>query len=168
MVQFIPEKPKAPELNVPYYEDNLQDKLVPGRGVHKPVEYYQNQIKDLLLKLGAGAVSFPAGTYPTSPTPRYGYQIQFSLNGIPGRIDCAALPLRSETAYRKDRALAQALFLVRTWLEGELYSTIYRPGSIPLVQYLIGAGDKTVTEMLVEKQMLPDMWHNGKALPSGG
>lgn len=150
MQGFIPEAPRAPELSVPFFEDNLLDKTVPGRGVEKPVEYYQKQIRELMLKLGAALVQFTPGTFPTQPK-RYGYLITFSLNGIQGRIECAALPMRSETATRKDRALAQALFLLRTWLEGEVYSAVYRPGAIPLVPFLIGNDGKTVTEALLER-----------------
>lgn len=154
---FIPETPKAPDLAVPFYEDNLRDKEVPGRAVEKPLEYYQKQIVGLMLKLGAMLITFTPGTFPTKPK-RYGYLITFSVNGIQGRIECAALPMHSETPNKKDRAQAQALYLVKMWLESEVYSSVYRPGAIPLVPFLIGNDGKTVTEALLERglpQLLP-------------
>lgn len=160
MVEFIAEQPHALEMAIPFYEDNLLDKTIPGRGVEKPVEFYQKQVQQLLLKLGAGMIRFVGGRYPGKPE-RYGYQILFSMNGIPGRIDCAALPLRNETAHKKDRALAQALFLVRSWLEAEVYSYVYRPGSVPLIAYLIGEDGKTVTEKLLETRGLPSLLASG-------
>lgn len=159
MQNFIPDKPTPPKLAVPYYEDNLKNKDVPGGYVEKPVEYYQRQITELIVKLGGMLVTFQAGTFADKPK-RYGFLIHFSVNGMQGRIDCAALPLYGETEKKKDRALAQALFLVRSWLEAELYSSVYRPGAIPLVPYLIGASGRTVTEELAERGL--------PLLPGGG
>jgi len=153
MQQFIPDKLEITGTGITYFEDQLGD-TIPGRGVHKPIGYYQNRISDRLMQLGAGAIVFSPGTFPTSPE-RYGFLITFSLNGIPGRIEVAALPIHHETPNRKDRALAQALYNVGEWLQFEIYGTIFKPGSVPLVPYLVGAGGKTVTETLVETQMLP-------------
>lgn len=161
---FIPDKPSAPALEVPFFED-ITAKDVPGRGVTKPIDFYQKQIVNLMLKLGAGKVLFVPGTFPTLPK-RYGYQITFSLNGIPGRIDVAALPMKKETPNRKDRALAQAIYLLQLWLEAEVFSTIYRPGAISLVPYLIGEGGKTVTEALAERANLPQLITAKYELPS--
>lgn len=151
MNKFIPEKPEAQKMVVPFYEDQQK---VAGSAVTKSLDYYEKRVKEIMTRLGAYSVVLMGGTYPGQTT-RYGYQITFFLSNIPGRIDCAALPMRSETKVKKERALCQALYLLGNWLEAELFSTIYRPGSIPLVPYLIGAGDKTVTEALIESQELP-------------
>lgn len=163
-MQFIPDMPKTITVTVPYFED-ITAKDVPGRAVEKTINFYQQRIVDLLLQLGAGAVVFFPGKYPTSPE-RYGFQIQFSLNGVPGRFDVAALPIRKETATKKDRALAQALYLVGNWLETEVYSAAYRPGAVALVPFLIGDGGKTVTEELVARGVLVDI--RAPKLPGGG
>lgn len=138
-------------MKVPFYED--QERIA-GAYVKQSVEKYQQRIRDLLTRLGAYDVVFMPGTYPNHPV-RYGYRITFMFATIPGRIECAALPIKNETKRRKDRALAQALYLLGNALEAELHSMVYRPGAIPLIPYLIGAGDKTVTEALVESQQLP-------------
>lgn len=151
MNKFIPERPEVSKLTVPFYED--QQKIV-GSSVTKSLDYYEKRVKETMTRLGAYNVVLMLGNFP-GQSARYGYQITFNLSNIPGRIDCAALPMRSETKVKKERALCQALYLLGNWLEAELFSTIYRPGSIPLVPYLIGSGDKTVTESLIELQELP-------------
>ena len=154
MTTFIPEKPSVPAVKVPYFED-ITAKDVPGRWVEKPILYYQKKIETVMAKLGAFRVVFTPGEFPGSPQ-RFGFQIAFVLNGIPGRIDCAALPVRSQfDTKKKDRSLAQALYLVATWLEMEASTLIWRPGAIPLVPFLIGNGGLTVTEELVERRVLP-------------
>ena len=56
---------------------------------------------------------------------------------------------------KKDRALAQALFLVRNWLESEVFSSVYRPGAVALLPFLIGDNGETVTETMVHSGKLP-------------
>lgn len=155
MDNFIPDRPTNPVFDIPFFED-VTSKDATGRYTQKKIGILQKEITGLFLKLGGGNVQFTQGQYPSSPR-RYGYRIHFSMNGIPGRIDIAALPMRSETDIKKDRALAQCLFLFRDYLQSEANSIIYRPGAIPLIPYLIGSGDRTVTESLIETKILPDM-----------
>lgn len=152
-MSFIPDKLEQPAPNIPYFEEQQGEKI-PGRATEKSVTKLQEEIKELLLKLGAFQVLFTPGKFDGKP-PRYGYEMTFKLEGHPGRMKIAALPIKSETPQRKDRALAQALYLVRNWLEAEVYSQVYRPGTIPLVPYLIGADGKTVTETLIDMGTLP-------------
>ena len=155
MGTFIPDKPIDDTLEVPFFEDSSEQKI-PGRGTEKSHEQLQSEIVDLMLKLGAGAARFAAGKFPTKPE-RYGWQITFSMNGVPGRIELAALPIRQETPSKKKQALAQALYLFRNYLEGEVWSAVYRPGAIALLPFLMGEGGKTVTEALMERNILPDV-----------
>ncbi len=55
---------------------------------------------------------------------------------------------RLETQYKGAKT-------VRNWLESEVFSMMYRPGAVPLIPFLIGAGNKTVTEALVESTNVP-------------
>jgi hypothetical protein len=155
---FIPEM-TIDTVTVPFFEDVKAD-VAPGYRTRMTPKALQKEISDLLLRMGAGAIRFMPGQYPGKPT-RYGFQLTFSLNGIPGRIDIAALPMRTETAAKKDSAQAQALFLVRDWLRGELFSSLYRPGAVPLMPYLIGPGGKTVTEAILEDGRLPALLGSG-------
>jgi hypothetical protein len=152
-MQFIPEQPRAVKQEIKYFED-VKAKDAPGYSTTKKPDALQREITELIYRLNGQGVIFTPGQYPTVPQ-RYGFQITFLMGNIKGRIDCAALPLRSETPLKKSQALAQALYLVRQWLEAEVFSSIYRPGSMPLVPYLIGSGGKTVLEGLIESQVLP-------------
>jgi hypothetical protein len=140
---------------VPYFEDSQKAKIA-GRGTEKSIAQLQREIIDLLTRLGAHSITFVSGVYPAQ-TKRYGFQVLFVYGSLPGRIDCAALPMRSEAPKKKDRAQAQALYLLRLELEAQSNAWVYKPGAVPLVPYLIGAGNKTVTEALVETKSLPVM-----------
>ncbi len=156
MVNFIPAAVTTAVKNVPFFEDS-SDLKIPGRGTHKTEKQLQVEIRDLMMRLDAGNIVFSPGMFEVSPgvPKRYGWLMTFNLNGAPGRMEIAALPLRKETPIKKNDALCQALYLVRNWLESEVFSTMYRPGAVPLIPFLIGAGNKTVTELLVESGDLP-------------
>jgi hypothetical protein len=160
---FIPDKLALQAQQVPYFEDS-QDRKIPGRGTEKTVRQLQTEIVNLLAQLGASSAHFIPGTYE-GPTQRYGYRIEFWYGSIQGRIDCAALPMRHETDTRKDRALAQALFLLRDELQTALWAQVHKPGAVPLVPYLIGAGGQTVTEYLLQTQNIPQL---GAGRQNGG
>ncbi len=153
MTQFIPERLTSLERAIPYFEDQ-EGENIPGRRTHKSIISLKAEIFDLLAELGADDPYFVAGKFPAGNRERYGFQVFFTLQGARGRIDCAALPIRKETTVKKDRALAQALFLLRDELQAMVYAFVHKPGSIPLVPYLIGAGGKTVTEALIESATL--------------
>lgn len=134
MPNFIPNKPTPLFQKPPFFED-IKAADVPGRRTEKKVSVLQGEVVEALVKLGAIGVYFLDGTFDGSPK-RYGFAVHFTLQGIPARIDIAALPLRSDA--NKDRALAQALFLLRNRLEAQYYAAAYEPGLIPLLPYLIG------------------------------
>jgi hypothetical protein len=153
MANFVPEEDKMPALMVPFFEDQ-KDAKIPGRGTEKSPAELQAEVRELMTKLGAYSVMFKPGKFQDNPI-RYGYQITFVLAGTPGRMDIAALPMKSEAAGKKDRALAQSLYLVRNWLEAEVFSQIYRPGNVPLLPYLVGDGDLTINEAMVRSGTIP-------------
>lgn len=150
---FIPDKTEIGKKSVPWFDDQ-SDSKIPGRGTRKDVTDLQGEIIELMGHLGAGGVAFMPGTHPGTPK-RYGFQLHFNINGVPGRIDVAALPIKNETPNKKDRALAQALYLVRDWLEAEVFSSVYRPGAVALLPFLIGEGGQTVTETFISSGRLP-------------
>jgi len=152
---FIPDKLELQAQEVPYFEDS-QQRDIPGRGTEKTLTRLQQEVINILARLGASSVQFVPGIHDGSRK-RHGYQNRIWYGGIQGRIDCAALPLRSETAGKKDRALAQALYLLRDELRAMVQSAVYKPGAVPLVPYLIGPGRKTVTEWLIESQDVPQL-----------
>lgn len=152
MTSFIPDL-KIEQVSIPYYEDS-PDRKIPGRATTKSTSRLQSEISQLLTKLGAFNVAFMPGIFP-GKTKRYGFQVTFQYGTALGRLDCAALPIRSETPAKKEAAIKQALFLLRNKMEAMVYASIYEPNGLPLVPYLIGAGNKTVTEALIESGNLP-------------
>ena len=156
MPTFIPDPIAVQAQAVPYFEDS-QKMDIPGRGTDKQVLTLQQEVIQMLARLGAASVQFVPGSYADGPRTRYGFRVVFWLGGTQGRIDIAALPLRSETAHRKDRALAQALYLLRDELQAMVHSQVYKPGAVPLIPYLIGPNGQTVTEYLVETQNVPQL-----------
>jgi hypothetical protein len=156
MPTFIPDPIAVREQEVPYFEDS-QALDIPGRGTHKKVQTLQHEVIQMLARLGAASVQFVPGTYDDGPRQRVGFQVQFWYGSVQGRIDCAALPLRVETPRQKDRALAQALYLLRDELQAMVHSQVYKPGAVPLIPYLIGPNGQTVTEYLVETQNVPQL-----------
>jgi hypothetical protein len=166
-MSFIPDNPMPQsEAALPFYED-AEELKIPGTHVTRALEDYQEAITGYLFQLGANRVKFIPGKHEGAQ-PRYGYQITFVMNGIPGRFDIAALPMRAPNPRKKNRALAQALYLAQEWLKAEVFSHIYRPGAIPLLPYLIGADDQTVTEALVKNRDLPLLPGNVLSESKGG
>lgn len=154
MAQFIPKetKIKRQKIEIPYFNDTQKGQCeIPGAAVTYPPQYYKDQIILLMGKLGAGGVYFVECDIPDEP-PREGYLMMFNLNGVDGRVEIQALPVRG---HRKSsypgRSLAMALFNIANWLECEVYGQIFRPNSVPLIAHLIGPEGKTVTEVLVER-----------------
>jgi hypothetical protein len=153
MVNFIPDIQAQAQLNVPYIED-VKASEAPGYATRSTPEALQKQIVELLGQMEAIRVQFIPGTLDGKPK-RYGYQLHFNLNGVAGRIDIFALPMRKETPAKKRQVLAQALFVTRDWLKGELYRRLYHPSASPLMPYLLSPGGQTITEIVMSRHPLP-------------
>lgn len=155
MVSFIPNKIDTQKVDqVPFFEES-QEARVAGYATKKSIDKLQKEITELLARLNAFGVTFVPGKYPSGKYQRFGFQINFVVGTTRGRIDCAALPIRSETAHKKDRAQAQALFLVRNELEAAIMAVMYKPGSAPLVPYMLNSKGQTFTEWLAEGGEMP-------------
>lgn len=144
---FVPSDERANDvLHVPFFEDSSKENI-PGRGTEKSVKELQREAVNLLIKLGAGNVQFLQGYW--DETGRYGYQINFSVNRHPGRMEICALPLESETQHKRDRALAQALYFLRDWLSVEERTRLFRPGAFALLPFMVTETGETVSERFV-------------------
>lgn len=156
MSTFVPDEITPPVREIPYFEDSREHD-VPGRGTEKSITRLQGEVIDALTRMDADSIYFVPGKYPTAVGGRlrYGYQINFRYQGIPCQMDCAALPLRSETVERKNRALAQALYLLRDELKAQANALLYRPGTIPFLPYLVGPGGETFTQLVARTQKVP-------------
>lgn len=163
-VDLSKQEEELPKLEVPYFEDSKEQEI-PGRGTTKDLEALQDEVAKHLRTLGARGIRFFLGQDKSKPR-RWGYEIEFELNGIPGRINILALPLRNETEVKRDRALAQALYLFRNQLESEVFSRIYRPGAVALLPYLVGNDGLTVMDSMTRFFKLSE--NGGYFLPSSG
>lgn len=159
MANFVPHINAPGEVKVPFFEDNAEAKI-PGWRTRKEAGDIQGEITRALRQLGATNIYFEEGVFPGNPK-RYGYRIHFQYLGALARYDCAALPLHTETKLKKQRALAQALFLIRQKFDAMAWAHVYEPDSLPLVPYLIGTNGQTVTEALRASGSLP-MLGSGK------
>lgn len=155
---FVPDQPKLSVDQVPYIEDARRD-IAPGYSSSKSEKRLQAEIVDLIVKLGGGGVSFSSGAFGSRPK-RYGYIVEFSMvgasgNGINFRMHIAGLPMRTETAAKKDQVMRQALFAFRDYLQGELNAILFRPGHQPFMASMVLPNGLTLIEEMVERQMLP-------------
>lgn len=159
MTTFIPDHTALDsEKKVPFFEDSAAAGVA-GRGTEKTVTRLLAEVNGWIVKLGGFQPMVAPGKFPHITDAghkinRYGLQFTFIVNGTKARIDCAALPIRKETEIKKDRALAQALYLLRDKLQADYYNWIYSPGAIPLLPYLLGPSGKTVTESIRESGVL--------------
>lgn len=112
---FVPDIQEVPQASrqIPYFEDQEKDAKmrVQGYSVTRPQSHYRDRVSAALQALGAFTTGFIPMKSVGSPL-RYGYRIQFTIGAVSGRIDIAALPMRNESAHKKDRALSQALYLL--------------------------------------------------------
>jgi hypothetical protein len=159
-MQFVPREIPARHDAVPYFEAS-QSLQVPGRGTDKSVKKLMEEVMNCLGELGASFIRFHEGEYKDEHLTRYGYRFEFTMYGNDARLDCVALPLQNYTDRKKDRALAQALYLLRDELQAVFYSSMHKPGVPPMIAYLIGNDGLTVAEALVASGTIP-MLGDGK------
>lgn len=167
-MQFIPTGvAKTSTLpDVPWFEDSPKHEIK-GHSSTKSVRVLQDEVERELAELGGFRVRFHEGDYKDGNRTRHGFRVEFIYNGYPARIDVAALPIRAEhvpakkgamwraTPAMKERALGQALFLLRDWLYAEHVSWVYRPSAMPLLPYITGEDGRTVIEVMSESGNLP-------------
>lgn len=153
---FVPNEKKTLYPQTPWYEES-QKLDIPGRGTTKSVEKLLQEIRNVMYKLQAVVIGITPGKYENGT--RDGFLIEFYYEGMRGKLKCAALPVKDHHYKRRpkklDRAQAQALYLIRDWLQAELHASVYQPGYIPLVQYLLGPSGKTTMETFAIEGNLP-------------
>ena len=151
---FVPKKPKPLWEDVPFFEQS-RAYGIDGRETEKSIERLKGEICEWLGKVGATGMYFVDGEYQAGSL-RHGWRIYFTMSGIPGRIDCAALPVQNETEQKIQKAQKQALYLLRDELKAAYFAALHKPGSVPLIPYLmVGPEEQTVTELLVKSGKFP-------------
>jgi hypothetical protein len=159
-MKFIPDESKSNVMVVPFFEDSSDEK-VSGRGTTLTAKQLQTEIEDELIKLGARRVIVTEGRFDTKPV-RYGYIVSFLFHDHEAQIEVAALPMRQATESKKDKALRQALYLLRNWLKAEREALLYRPTSQPLLPYVLAeGGERTLIQIAAERLGVPLMIGSG-------
>lgn len=145
---FTPTENK--EVKAPFFEDARAD-FAPYYGVQGwTVSKAKSAVTAEIGKLGGAVTAFHEGYFGENPK-RHGYMIEFVLNGAPGRIQVAGLPIRKMTDVKLDKVRVQALLNVRDWLKTAVTSMIFSPGNNPLIPHLLGKGGKTLAEFIAEQ-----------------
>src|SRR5688572_21957479 len=120
-MKFIPDI-DVKHREVPFFEDTTISGAMGN--LTKDLNYYQSKVAQAMNRLDGIVTGFMPIKSDGTPL-RYGFRISFVLHSIPGRIDCAALPMRTETAVKKNKALSQALYLLWKKLDAEADAWVY-------------------------------------------
>lgn len=157
MFSFTPEEHKA--VKVPYYDDVSREQGWQGYTTGKSVETLQAEIVKAFARLGGIVSGFQRGAFQIDQQTREGFRVHYSIqspNGfIPGRLDVAALPVRSKyDEKKKDKTLRMALYMLRTSLEGMWFIQQLSPGYAPLMPWMLAEGDKTITQLWAETSIM--------------
>lgn len=155
-LNFTPDQ-NGSTIQVPYFEDARAD-IAPGYAATKNATVLQSEITASIALLGGQGVILRPGTFGAGKDKRYGYRIDFSVNGYPSVMQAAALPMRTETVAKKAQALKQALWVMNMQLKAMITAQVFTPGYAPLVQFMLVPGtDKTVGEMVLIKNSVPNL-----------
>lgn len=151
-MNFIPDENQDVGARVPFYEDARAD-YAPYYSTSTRRSWSVSKAKLALQaemsKLGGTIIEYLEGSFE-GDKPRRGFIIKFVLNGKPGRLTVACLPLRRWTQVRHDAARIQALLIIRDWLKAQVTSMIFSPGNNPLIPHLLNASGQTLAEMIAD------------------
>jgi hypothetical protein len=167
-MNFIPNQEE--EVVVPYWDDVTAEEGWKGRETEKSLDKLKREVTESISRLGGNVTRFIQGTFVIGEHQRGGFVIEYYVP-VPnsevfrGRISVAALPVRPEdfrvrtpVQKRMERSLKLALFNVRDALDSSRILQILSPGYNPLVPFMLGTGDKTISQLWEERiigKMLP-------------
>jgi hypothetical protein len=139
------------DLLIPYFEEAKNEDGVIGYSTQKSLKTLKAEITAGFGRLGGSVIGFQSGKFGK----RYGFRIDFTFAGVPGRMDIAALPIKKETESRVDKAKRHALYSVQKRLEAEYSTALIMPGDVPLMPYMLNSEGKTVLEVMREMGEIP-------------
>jgi hypothetical protein len=168
MSNFIPEQPQISSKQIPFFDDVKEVDGWAGMTTGKSVEKLKEEIETAIKHLGGMVTSFLKGTYPADKYRRDGYQIFYFMKNddgkiLEGRIDIAALPCRNDyrkrESYdkRREKSIKMALFMTRDTINALWRFAYLSPGFAPLMPFLFGDGNKTITELWGEHSKISDL-----------
>lgn len=162
-MNFIPEQPKDGQ-SVPYFDDVTKEAGWQGHTTSKSIKTLQAEIIEAVSRLGGLVINFQRGIFQSEHGSRDGFRVHYVVQAsdgrqVPGRIDIAALPIKTDWALRRsentrrDQSLKMALYMFRMAMDGAWFMQQLSPGYSALVPFMIGPGDKTISELWAEGPM---------------
>lgn len=139
------------DLVVPFFEDAKNEDGVIGYTTQKSIKQLKAEITAGFGRLGGSVIGFQSGKFGN----RYGFRIEFTFAGVPGRMDVACLPIRKETETKVDKTKRHALYSVQKRLEAEYSTMLVMPGDVPLMPYMLNDKGQTILEVMRESNQIP-------------
>jgi len=163
-MNFIPEQSKNSQ-KVPYYEDVTSADGWQGHTTQKTVNALQSEISQSISRLGGLVTGFQKGTFQSEEGNRDGFRVHYAIEAtdgrqVPGRIDIAALPIRRES--NREKSLKMALYMFHIALNGTWFLQQLSPGYSALVPFMLGQGDKTLSQMWTESPIMNNLLPPGE------
>ena len=169
---FIPDK-QDHQVEVPFFEEASKSEGWVGYTTTKTVEQLQAEITLAMSRLGGMVTGIQAGIFENENNPeknRLGYVFYFNIampgeNLHQGKIEVAALPLRSSSFDKEQKTRKMALYMFREYLHGQWFIQRLSPGLFPLLPFMLGDGKNTISQMFSISQQLPAL---PDRIPEGG
>jgi hypothetical protein len=156
---FTPQSQEQADIFVPFIEDARKD-FAPHYRSGATIAQAEARVIDELDKLHASVVAFERGLFRVGEHDRHGYRIRFTLDGAPGMIRVAGLPMRAASTKTKETQVrVQCLLNVADWLKAAVTQQVFSPDASPLVPFLLMTGSDgqeiTVAELVTRQRQLP-------------
>lgn len=154
--QFRIDPSALQQQDILYFEDanssNSQFHASHGR---RDIPSAQEEVRRAISRLGGAIVQFIPVIFENPD--RVGYLIEYVFRGGAfGQYPIAGLPIRSSTEKRHEAARIQALMVAAQMLDSAANAQRHMPLSNPLLLHLLADGQKTIAQMIAERQSLPD------------
>lgn len=157
MDNFIPHTSKESK-KVPYFEEARTADGWQGHTTTKTEKRLKAEIGEAISRLGGMVIGFEEGMFGERPGVRILYTLEVEGQFSKGRLDIAALPVKSYRSQGRKKKLEQsyrmALYMVVMALNGTWFLQQLSPGYAPLMPWLIGKGDKTISQLWAESAMM--------------
>lgn len=156
---FIPETRERVDITIPFIEDARKD-FAPYYSSRATLAQAEAQVIEEMDKLNASVVALERGLFRVGDHDRHGYRIRFLLDGAPGMIRVAGLPMRfASTKNKETQVRVQCLLNVADWLKAAVTQQVFSPDASPLVPFLLVTGsdgqEVTVAELITRQRQLP-------------
>jgi hypothetical protein len=146
---FEAQEPQKEE--VLYFEDASAD-VAPYYTSGRSIESAKTEVEKQLTLMGAIVVDVRPGKWTNDRVSRLGFEIRFTLNGVPGIIRTAGLPIKKrKTDGKLRRVQVQALLNVADWLKSSRQRQRFSLDSVPLAGDLLDrSGGRTLSQAILD------------------